>query len=502
MNSKTRKFLTMGLAATMLLGSLAGCGKKVEEKPKNDVVAESDAGKTETEKETEVETNDVEKPEKITMMVNIGIQEDDGLADWAADFEAKTGIKLEIQSVRGAEYYQKLELAFASNDAPDVFSVGDGKLPIYASQGALVDLTELAGNSDIVRGMDQSVIEGARVSGNIYGIPYEGGGGPVTYMRQDWLDQLGMEVPNTYDEFIDVLRGFKTIAPDVIPLTSPGLMAGEAKMYLTQFYQDSSPEFVQVDGQWVDGMAQPNMKDALVRMRDAYAEGLIDTEVVTNKTSTCRDKWYAGQVGVFSYWAGNWNTLLEDRVQATDPNAKVVAAPALEGTNYDIRVPAVFAISSLADNPEGVFKYFIEYMHDGGEGSVLFRHGVEGLHWENKDGNYAHLPKISKPEEINDKAFITPVLGLEDIMITGYKHELDPRVVSSVKLIKQDGVQQTSVPVSKALGKISSDLLALREKTISMVVLGEAELDKALETYAAESQNLGIDQVLEELNAN
>lgn len=488
----------MGLAATMLLGSLAGCGKAPEEKPKSDVVADAGAEKTETDVAPEAE--DVKKPKKISMMINIGIQEDDGLQEWAKDFEAKTGIELEIQSVRGAEYYQKLELAFASNQAPDVFTVGDGKLPIYASQGALVDMTQMAANSDIVQAMNQSVIEGAMVSERIYGIPYEGGGGPVTYMRQDWLDQLGKEVPTTYDEFIDVLRGFKTIAPDVIPLTSPGLMAGEAKMYLTQFYQDASPEFIKVDGEWVDGMAQPNMRDALIRMRDAYAEGLIDQEVITNKTSTCRDKWYAGQVGVFSYWAGNWNTLLEDRVQATDPNAKVVAAPAIEGTHYDIRVPAVFAISSLAEDPEGIFKYFIEYMHDGAEGSILFRHGVEGLHWEQKDGNYAHLPKISKPEEINDKAFITPALGLEEITVEGYKHELDPRVVSSIELINKDGVQQVSVPASKFLGKISSDLLALREKTISMIVLGETDIDKGLETYAAESINLGMAYVLEELN--
>lgn len=495
MSKKISKFLTLGLAVSMLVGSLAGCGKKPVEQPTVDPAPEQQVENVEKE-------NEVEKPEKITMMINIGIQQEDGLDEWAKEFEAKTGIKLEIQSIRGAEYYQKLELAFASNQAPDVFTVGDGKLPVYASQGALVDLTELAKNSEIIQKMDQSVIGGAEVSGKLYGIPYEGGGGPVTYMRQDWLEELGKEVTTTYDEFIDVLRAFKTIAPDAIPLTSPGLMAGEAKMYLTPFYQDASPEFVNVDGKWVDGMAQPNMKDALARMRDAYAEGLIDTEVVTNKTSTCRDKWYAGKVGVFSYWAGNWNTLLEDRVQATVPTAKVVAAPALEGTHYDIRVPAVMAISPLAKNPEGIFKYFIEYMHDGQEGSVLFQHGVEGLHWEQKDGNYAHLPKISKPEEINDKAFITPALSLEEITIPGYRHDLDPRVVTSIDVIKRDGVQQVSVPASKMLGRISSDLLALRDKTVSTVVLGEADLEKALAEYEAESKNLGIDQVLEELNAN
>ena len=44
MNRKFKKFLTIGLAATMLLGSLAGCGKKAEEQPKSDIVAGTEAG--------------------------------------------------------------------------------------------------------------------------------------------------------------------------------------------------------------------------------------------------------------------------------------------------------------------------------------------------------------------------------------------------------------------------------------------------------------------------
>ena len=83
------------------------------------------------------------------------------------------------------------------------------------------------------------------------------------------------------------------------------------------------------------------MKAALQRMRDAYKDGLIDQEIITNTTSAARDKWYAGNVGVFNYWAGTWNQSLEDRLKANVPGAQVVALPAIKGIKYNIRVPAV-----------------------------------------------------------------------------------------------------------------------------------------------------------------
>ncbi len=86
-------------------------------------------------------------------------------------------------------------------------------------------------------------------------------------------------------------------------------------MYLREFYQDAIPDFTQVDGKWVDGMSQPNMKPALERMSTAYADGLIDKEIVTNKTSSVRDKFYAGKIGAFTYWAGDWNRVIEQNLK-------------------------------------------------------------------------------------------------------------------------------------------------------------------------------------------
>ena len=446
---------------------------------------------------------EVQKPASIKFATNVGLKTEDGFDDWKKEFANKTGINLDFNYMEANEYFQNIELGFASGSAPDIFSVSNDRLAVYAAQGALYDMTDLVANSEYFKNMDPAVLESVTIDGKIYGIPLEKGGGTVTYIRQDWLDQLGLSVPTNYDEFINVLRAFKTLGNNVVPFTAPGFVSDQAEYYLREFYQDASPEFVRnEEGLWVDGMLEENMVGALQRMRDAYAEGLIDLEIVTNKTSTCRDKWYAGDVGVFTYWAGNWGASLENRVQQSVPTAKVTAINAIAETKYIERVPAVLSISSTCKNPQGVFEYFIEYALDGAEGSTLFQHGVEGLHFEyDETGKVIALSKPSKPEEIMEKAFVSPILATTPITTEGYAFDVDARITTSLGILEADSKKAEIVPQSKKLSKINADLLAEKEKTVASIVMGQTTLEDGLAAYKAKVENLGMSQVLEELNA-
>lgn len=491
MNKKFKVILSAMLVLTAMAG-LTGCGNKAATtEPTATTGAETDA------------TKEVEKPASLAFAINVGLKVDDGFDAWKQEYIKKTGINLDFTFNEGNEYYQKMELAFASGQTADVLLVGNDKVAVYAGQGALVDVTDMVANSEVLSAIDPELLDAVKVNGKLYGVPIEQGGGTVTYMRQDWLDQLGLGVPTNYEEFITALRGFKTIQPDAIPFTAPGLVADQAEFYLREFYQDASPEFVKVDGKWVDGMLQPNMVDALTRMRDAYAEGLIDVEVITNKTSTCRDKWYAGQVGTFTYWAGNWNASLENRVQEVIPTAKVTAIPAIAETNYIKRAPAVLSVSSLSKQPEAAFKYLIEYANDGAEGSTLFQHGVEGMHYNyDATGKVVALPRASKPEELTEKAFVTPALAAVKVSTEGYSFDMDPRISASLAVLDEYGVQAEIVPISKTLSKANSTVLAAKEQAVASIVMGQVSVEEGLAKYKAEMENVGIEKIIEELNAN
>ncbi len=500
MGKRVTRSILMGLLTVCMTVSIAACGNK----PSSGSPTPQSSGGAATGTATpEVKAPEVEKPKSITWFANIGLKEEYGFQEWNDEFERLTGIKMEHPHIIGNEYYQKLELSFTSNTMPDVFVVGitDGKLPLYVSQGAVLDLTDRIANSTVLD-IPEAVLESTRINGKLYGVPFEDNSGTVTYIRKDWLDKANLSVPTNYDEFLTMLRAFKNIQDGAIPFTSPGLYADQAEIYLREFYQDASPEFIQdANGQWVDGMLQESMVKALSRLQSAYAEGLIDMEVVTNKTSTCREKWYAGNVGVFNYWAGDWNINMEDRVKDNNPDAVVVPISAIAETNYLKRVPVVMSISSQAKNPDGIFKYFIEYANDKAEGSVLFQHGVENLHWKQEGENIVHLAPAAAPTEVLAKAFISPVVGIAKITGANTAYNVDERVNNSLGILDADGSQLVGRPLSKTLSKVNADLVALRDKTISSITLGIKSVDEGLAEYKTEVEKLGLASILEELNS-
>jgi len=505
MKKRLANVAALGLVGVILGASLVGCTKKSDETgstTKESTASDSSAAESTGGSTGESEAvSEVAKPDKIKFMINVGISLDDGAMDWKAEYERLTGIELEYSGPSASsDYYTNIDLSYSSKSSPDVFNIGDGKLPSYAAQGALADLTELYENSEVLSSIDPKLMESVTVDGKIYGIPFEAGGGTITYIRQDMLEEAGLNVPANYKEFIEVLRAFKEKYPDKIPYTAPSLYENEAVIYLREFYQDATPEFTQVDGVWVDGMSQDNIKEALQRLQDAYAEGLIDQEIITNTTATCRDKWYAGDIGVFNYWAGTWAQNLENRLQVNVPDAAVTQMPSIAETVYFQRVPAVTVISSQCDDIEGVFKYFIEYMHDGGEGQVLFQSGVENLHWEQDGDNLIQLPKISKPEEVCEKAFISPFYAVTSLIEDNKKIDYDERVQTSIDILTADDTQMQITPVSKTYSKISSDLIALKSATIAEIVMGKVTVEEGLANYQKEAENLELATVIEELN--
>ena len=310
--------------AFALAASLCGCGGQGSQQNNTPTTTGQSANQTTTSGSEENNTADktVEKPASISWWTHDGLNEADYVKEWDAKFQELTGIQLEHTQVANNEYTELLEVAFASGTEPNVFDVScDQKVAYYASQGGIADLTDLVKSSGLYDNVDPAIWEAISIDGRIYGIPKGEASGIETYIRQDWLDQLGMEVPKNYEEYINMLRAFRdNIDACTTPVVAPGL---HAAMNLPEFYWDAEAGFTYVDGQWVDGMLQDNFAGAMQRLQDAYEEKLIDMEVITNTTSACRDKWYSGEVGAFSYWGGKWGDTLTARLQENFPDAKV-----------------------------------------------------------------------------------------------------------------------------------------------------------------------------------
>lgn len=501
------KKMTALLAAAAMTAGLCACGSGEDASGSVAVASGTqESSRTETNVTAEAANpgDDVEKPESISWWSHDGLNEADYVKEWDAKYEELTGIKLEHTQVANNEYNELLEVAFASGTEPDVFDLScDQKVAYYASQGAIADLTDLIKKYGLYDQFDQSVWDAISVDGKIYGIPKGTASGIVTHVRQDWLDELGISAPTNYEEYIEMLRNFRdNIDECTIPLTVPGLAA---TMNLPEFYQDAEAGFTYKDGKWVDGMLEDNFADAMQRLQDAYAEGLIDTEAVTNTTSACRDKWYSGEVGVFSYWAGKWTVTLEDRLKENFPDASVTVMEAIDETDYRYTAFNVLCIDGRLseEEVEQVFRYFLNYIFDGGEGQELFFLGVEGLHYSvDANGYKTYNNMASAPDSQFQSVWGSPwalatVRSFDDAEHLPKEPE---KSADSNALMAENGVFARTTPSSQTLNTITADLTAIREETIAKIVMGSMSVEDGIASYKKQTEALGIEQVLNEMN--
>ncbi len=503
MKSKmTKRLLAAVLGACVVLGEVA-CSNH-DNAPDSSTGNESSSGTNASAGQGNSASEDkiIEKPFSISWWTHDGLNEGNGAEEWFAEFEKFTGIHLDHQFISNNEYYIKLGLAFTSKEIPEVFDLNGTNLALYASQGAIRDLTDLVKNADFYDKVDPAIWEAIAIDGKIYAVPEEVPSAAVTYVRGDWLERLGMDAPSTYDEFLEMIRRFKAEIPECeIGLTAPGV---ESERDLPEFYQGAHFGFAKVNGEWIDGFAQPDMAAAMQRMQDAYREGLLDRQIITNTTSTCRDAWYEGKVGVFTYWSGKWGGTLQEKLEVNIAGAIALPIEPIQEATYYFSPPGGYCISSQVsdEKAEQIFKYFFEYMHDGGEGQVLFQSGVEGVHWEQDGDMIKPLPNLADADAatVTTSAWITPWLAISPLEVTDKKTEQADAVVNSLAVTDKYAEQVAIIPVSAALNQIDADLKRSKSNILARVVMGEMTVDEAVEAYKKVAEELNVAQVLKELN--
>lgn len=453
----------------------------------------------------------------------------------------------------GNTYYPNYANYGALFDMTDIWNDSDLK------NGRLTDW-----NGDVVT-IDEKYVDALKITCDInkdgkvddnekdrlYGFPMARGNGTVTYVRGDWLKKLGEEnklgythavnevptykgeeidfsdgfkaefgeyiqyMPKNYDEFLSMLRAFKNMKSGTIPITAAGLINSEAPydIYLREFYQDARPDFYIPEGsdKYVDGMSEPKMLDALQRMQDAFREGLMDREIITNKTSTSRNKFYDGKVGCFNYWSGMWCKNLNQDLQKRNKGGVAVPMPPLEETEYIERPPTAIAITTAAENPWGIYKWICEFSHDGREGQMLFSRGVEGgdiKEVDEKDaGHYKWIEKNKKAEALtpiaspDSKDLVQKSWFSPEFSINSFPDpiEIDNKITSSLdmfaKTSRVNPVPKMTLNIADAMTEIST----IREEIISKVVKGEMSPAEGVKDYENRAK-LEIQTMMRELN--
>ncbi len=477
---------------------------------------------------TVASADEVVKPEKITIMVDTTlVNQANGRDAFEARWEELTGIDLVIIQPDHSAYYDVMQQTMSDPDQwPDVLIMSSTYYSDFASMGALWDMTDAWENSETKnsgRFTGDNVIEGLKIDGRLYGFAPTRGNGCVTYVKKAWLDAVGItELPTTWEEYAAMLDAFATKDPDgngidgdTYGTSAAGFVGSEAPFtnYLPEFYQDAYPSFILKDGKYVDGFTEPEMKAALERMVEGYNKGWIDPTTLTNSTKDCRNKFYDEKFGAFTYWAGTWATNLKTNLEANGHDSELIALePIAEVGEYFDRVPPVWCITTACENPEGVFKYFIDTMLDGGDMQMLWTYGVEGTHWSRaaetvlgvtyEEGEFHFLENLEKAGTLYTKNHIDPMLSLASFA-DDYD---DPKSVKEEARVASEMFNSNSklaaiVPTTDEMGTYGADLTTKKNELIANVVMGKITYEQAMEQFESEGYAAQSQAIVDSLNA-
>lgn len=257
-------------------------------------------------------------------------------------------------------------------------------------------------------------------------------------IRQDWLDELGLQMPETVQEMEDVLVAFKD---------QKG--CDSAFSFIYGNYNIMVNSFGIREGMYVDGdnkvhfgAIEDEYLDFLTLFNRWMNMGILDPDAFTQDTDAFFAKISSGRTGlVWGYTGGTLGKIQTIQEENKEMNYQPTPNPVLnKGDKFIVdqssyRINNIGgAISATCSNPEAAARV-LDYTY-GEEGNMLANYGKEGVTYEMVDGKpvftdfVLHNPdglSIEKALSIYAGCNNKPFLVEKDYMLGGYAYDVQKK---------------------------------------------------------------------------
>ncbi len=450
----------------------------------------------------------------------------------------------ELTNANTGDYKQQLLFAMSSNELPDVFLIYDlSMLNQLAEAGAIWDLTDIYQENvnqtlgELLESEGTEIYGTGMVDGKLYAIPQKM---PSTnaynhcWVRQDWLDDLGLERPETMDDVKNIAQAFVDNYEDNIGLmfSNSFLYEYEAIFWAFGGQQNSSRD------QWVlldDGTlgfaeVQDNMKGGLNWIHDMYTSGLMNSEWAVEDTWTALSNYVAtNRCGIFygPHWYG---FSLQSYEETMDESADWVACgipTSVEG--QEVQIPANnvtdgwICVSSACENPDAAVQLLNAYVEklfgEQNDFGNYFATDINSMMWK-----ASPIWSLSATVDLDPCADMTAAWDsgtqtMDESKLSGsgltywnyikdgqsaYDYMFGPQDSCFnyvMKTYPQDILwnQYVSAPTQTQVDRGSS-LVELLDTYYLKMVLGEIDIDTGFDEMVGQWNDLGGKQVTEEVN--
>ena len=410
MQKGTNRFWSLLLIGAMAVGSLVGCGDQESSHVASTStdVATSESS-TVVSEETQTGPITTEPIEISILTTRTSLATNDAEDIWFFKYLEwwmnEQGYNITIKVQQTLETAQQISLALGTDSLPYIvwgINLSNSNAVAFgAEEGMILDWTPYL-NEDVMPNLmallekNQDALAASTCSdGAIYGLPAIGdrAWGQATgnmadathvYINKKWLEQCDLEVPTNIDDFINMLRAFKSNikleGAEVIPLVNYGDLL-EKYLWTSLGYYGAVPakygnNILIKNEEICFGSYTEDYRTFIEIMNTLYTEGLISQDYFTMDKTTARGLMSADVAGVigdyglattqpedFADWTSVLPMTIGDDTEVCAANVANSYQVAKIWANADTKYPEVIA-------------YMLDYIYSP-EGSVMYYYGPQ-----------------------------------------------------------------------------------------------------------------------------
>lgn len=569
---KKKKMLALLMSCIMTAGVLGGCGADNAKEGSSSAAASATTATIEGSSAEGTENSMFNEPgmlpivkEPITLTVFAPANTEGSWEDNAQvkELEEATGIHLEWQTCASSDNVQeKLSTMFASGEMPDIILTGVSSGNRYdkateqalGEQGLVLSLNDYLDTVSVGYKQAFEEIDGLKEyittpDGNIYSLPNIDGSLHVQYnmklwINTQWLDNLGLDMPTTTEEFYEVMKAFKEKDAngngdpnDEIPLSTVTSGAGTQLdgFLMNPFQLTSETNKLYVDnGKVTFAPAQEGYKEGLKYLNQLYAEGLLNPESFTQDKNNQVNVNEAGDecvIGAFLAQRPGYACDLStepyskkwEQYQSLAPLAGPDGQCVASWNPYVMFQSGMTFISSSCTNPEAAFR-LLDYISTQTYRSSL---GIEGVHYELLDAGTTELgldgetkalykrtnadttnqslgqlvalirtPEFLAAEATNPNPYAEDVKPLNGRQVVMYKASLEhQKVQQSLDSVMPD--LYMSQADSSEMSLIKTNVMDTQKEYMVQFITGAKNIDSEWDSYLKALDNVGLARYLE-----
>ena len=270
--------------------------------------------------------------------------------DLTRAFEEESGRQVEPVYVGIEQAQQKLTTQVGAGDPPGMAYCPGRWLPDFVDLGAMAPVDEAA-----VEGFAPSAVEGGRVDGELYGMPW-GFSTRALFYRTDLFEEAGLEVPRSWDEMLSAAQTLNDPENDVYGFAIAGLEHTSTAVQFLIWLWSAGAEVLSPDNAEAV-FNSPEGVEALSRYASVVEDGYSQPGAITNDEPALHGLFRQGQLAMII--TGPWMRALMETEKSPvqlGQNAAVVPLPPWE---TQATLATVDTLSAFAEgDPEASNEFF------------------------------------------------------------------------------------------------------------------------------------------------